>query len=51
MITIENIRERLIETIKQSGLTQTKLAELLHVAQPTVAQYLKGIKTTIFYKT
>ncbi len=42
MITLEQIRERLIESIKQSGMTQTQLAKQLHLSQSTVAHYLKG---------
>lgn len=42
MIDLEEIRKRLIETIKQSGYSQTRLAELLHVSQSTIAHYLKG---------
>ncbi|MBE7068445.1 MAG: helix-turn-helix transcriptional regulator [Clostridiales bacterium] len=42
MITLEKIRERLIESIRQSGLSQTQLAKKLHVSQSTIAHYLKG---------
>ncbi len=42
MVTLEQIQERLIESIKQSGLTQTQLAAKLHVSQSTIAHYLKG---------
>lgn len=42
MITIEQIRERLQETIRQSGMTQTQLAEKIGVKQPTIGQYLSG---------
>ena len=44
MITLEQIRERLIETIKQSGYTQTKLAEKLKVSPSTISHYLRGDK-------
>lgn len=42
MIMLEEIRTRLIESIKQSGYSQTKLAEKLHVSQSTIAHYIKG---------
>lgn len=42
MITLEQIRERLTESIKQSGLTQTELAKALNIKQQTIACYLAG---------
>ncbi len=42
MITLEMIRERLIESISTSGLTQTEIAKRLGIKQPTVGQYLSG---------
>ncbi len=42
MITLEMIREKLTEAIRQSGMNQTKIAELLNIKQPTVSQYLSG---------
>ena len=42
MVTLDKIKERLIESIKQSGLTQTQLAKKLHISQSTVAHYVKG---------
>ena len=42
MVTIEQIRERLAEAIRQSGISQTELARKLGVSQPTVANYLRG---------
>lgn len=42
MVTLERIRERLIETIKQSGQAQTELAKALNIKQQTVACYLSG---------
>lgn len=42
MITLEQIQERIAESIKQSGYTQTKLAEMLHVTQSSVAHYVRG---------
>ena len=44
MVTLEQIRERLIETIKQSGYTQTKFAEKLKVSPSTISHYLRGDK-------
>lgn len=42
MITLEKIRQKLKEAIKQSGMTQTELATLLQIKQPTIGQYLSG---------
>ena len=42
MIILDKIRERLIEAIKQSGLSQTEIAKRLGIKQPTVGQYLSG---------
>ncbi len=42
MTTLQQIRERLIETIKQSGQTQTALAKQIGVGQQTVSDYLHG---------
>lgn len=42
MITLEQIRKNLQETIKQSGLTQTELARKLNIRQSTIGQYLSG---------
>ena len=39
MIILDKIRERLIEAIKQSGLSQTEIAKRLGIKQPTVGQY------------
>lgn len=44
MITIEKIRERIIEAIKQSGLTQTEISKRLNVSQQTISHYVKGDK-------
>ncbi len=44
MITLEQIRRRLCESIRESGYTQTKLAELLNVSQATISHYLRGDK-------
>lgn len=44
MITIEQIRMKIAEAIKQSGLTQTELARRLGIGQQTISHYLKGDK-------
>ena len=44
MITLEQIQKRLAEAIKQSGMTQSALAEKLGIKQPTISHYLKGDK-------
>ena len=42
MVVISDIRERLIEAIRQSGMTQTEIAKRTGVTQPTIGQYLTG---------
>lgn len=42
MIVLAQIHDKLAETIRQSGLTQTALAKRLGVSQPTIGQYLSG---------
>lgn len=42
MITLDKIRVRLIEGIKQSGKSQTELARILEIKQQTIACYLSG---------
>lgn len=42
MVTIEQIRTRLVEAIKTSGMTQSEIARKLGITQPTVGQYLSG---------
>lgn len=44
MITLENIRSKLAEAIKQSGKSQTELAKLLNVGQSNISHYIKGDK-------
>ena len=39
---MEQIRERLAEAIRNSGMTQTELARRLGIRQPTIGQYLSG---------
>jgi len=45
MITLEQIQKRIAEAIQQSGMTQTAIANALHIKQPTVGQYLSGRAT------
>lgn len=40
MITLEQIREKLQEAIKQSGMTQAELAKQIGVCQQAIGQYL-----------
>ncbi len=42
MITLQQIQEKLIETIRQSGMSQTSLAKALNIKQQTIACYLAG---------
>lgn len=41
-ITLEKIRENLVTSIKDSGLTQTEIARRLQIKQQTVQQYISG---------
>lgn len=38
----DKIKERIIEAIKQSGLSQTEIAKKLNLSQSTIAHYIKG---------
>lgn len=42
MITQEQIKKRLVEAIRLSGLSQTALAMKLNVTQSTISHYVKG---------
>lgn len=42
MIVLKQIQEKIIQSIKESGLPQTELAKKLGIKQPTVGQYLSG---------
>ena len=42
MITLNDIRRKLVDAIRHSGLSQVEIAAKLGIAQPTVAQYLSG---------
>ncbi len=39
---LEQIRARLIQAVRESGLTQTELAKRLNIGQQTVSEYLHG---------
>ena len=39
---LEQIRARLVETIRQSGMTQTEIAKRLGIHHSAVGQYLSG---------
>ena len=40
MVTLDEIRKKLIEAIKQSAMTQTELAKRVGVCQQAIGQYL-----------
>lgn len=42
MVTLNKIRAKLQEAIKQSGLSQTEIANKIGVGQQTVSEYLHG---------
>lgn len=42
MITLDQIRTRIADAIKQSGLTQTEIARRLGIGQQTVSEYIRG---------
>ncbi len=42
MIVLADIRKRLCEAIRESGLTQMEIARRLGIAQATVGQYLSS---------
>ncbi len=44
MITLEQIQKRLAEAIRQSGMTQTEIAEKLGVRHQQISCYLLGKK-------
>lgn len=44
MITLEQIQIRIIEAVRQSGMTQTAIAKALNISQQTVSHYVKGDK-------
>ena len=44
MITLNDIHLRLCECIRESGYTETHLAELLGISPATISHYLRGDK-------
>ena len=42
MANLDKMRVRIKEAIKQSGISQTKLAEMLSVSPSCIAHYVKG---------
>ena len=44
MITLEEIRDRIIDAIKDSGIRQVQIAKELGVSPQTVSHYVKGDK-------
>lgn len=44
MVTLEQIRIRLAEAIKESGMTQTAIANTLNVKPTQICSYIKGRK-------
>lgn len=42
MVTLENIRIKIIESIKTSGLSQADICRKLGIKTPTMSQYLSG---------
>lgn len=47
MITLKEIQTRIAEAIKQSGLTQTALAEKLSIRQHTISCDINGNKMPV----
>lgn len=44
MITLEQIRQKIIEYIKKSKLTQRELAHRLGISPSSISHYIKGDK-------
>ncbi len=44
MITLDQIRNRLIEAIKNSGISQTQLANSLQIQPTQICSYMNGRK-------
>lgn len=44
MIELKQIRIKLQEAIKQSGLTQTEIAKKINITSSSIAHYVKGDK-------
>ncbi len=44
MITINEIKDKLADALKHSGITQTELARKLNIKQSNISHYIKGDK-------
>lgn len=44
MITLEQIQLRIVEAIKESGMSQTTIAEKLNIKPTQICSYTKGRK-------
>ena len=44
MITLDSIKVKVAEAIKQSGLSQSELARRLNIRQSNISHYVKGDK-------
>lgn len=44
MVTIDKIQRRLAKAIDESGMTQTAIANALHINQACISRYVHGIK-------
>ena len=44
MVELKQIRAKLQEAIKQSGMTQTEIAKKISVTSSSIAHYVKGDK-------
>lgn len=42
MITLEQIHNKIVDGIRNSGLTQAEISKRLGIAAPTVSQYISG---------
>lgn len=42
MITLEQIRERLIQEIKVSGMSYTDIANKLNISRSSISHYVRG---------
>lgn len=42
MITLEQIRERLIQKIKVSGMSYTDIANKLNISRSSISHYVRG---------
>ena len=43
-ITLKQIQEKLAESIRLSGMTQTEIAQRLGISQSNIAHYVRGAK-------